>query len=98
MRIRSGTREHQPDGQATERAGGDAERAAVALHDRPRDGETEAGAAAGPTARRLHAVEPLGEPRELVSGNAGRAVLPVDHRAIAVRLHGDGDATGRVGV
>ncbi len=50
-----------PSGLAVRREG-----AAVALDDGPRDGQPEPGAAAGPTARGLDPVQPLGQARQVL--------------------------------
>ena len=61
--------------------GGDHELAAVAVEDVLDDREAEAGAALLPACRHVDAVEALGEPRQVLRGDAGPVVDHVDPEA-----------------
>src|SRR4051812_34651544 len=83
----------QRDSDAEAAVGGSVrrERAAVAFDDRPRNRETQTGAAGAAISRAVDAEEPLGEPRQIFLGHPRSAVLPVDGHApvVAARTHHD---------
>ena len=80
------------------RRGGDADRAAVRVHQRVHDRQPETGAAAGPRTRRVGAVEPLEHPVGVLAAHAGPLVADLEHRVVAVGAdaHRDGRRLGRV--
>src|SRR5258708_37402109 len=84
--ILAGRRQRHREGRALAGRALDVEAAAVAVDHVLDDGEAEAGAAQLARARGVDAVEALGEPRQMVGGNAVALVADGDgHPALASR-------------